>query len=87
MAKFIKQREFDALQAKSDEIKKEYGINSLKDEIEYAMSQPGTPVLEKLIVIPDEDWKDEYEDGLDWNGALELIRDADCRGSGELQPR
>jgi len=76
MAKFIKQSEFDALQAKSDEIKKEHGINSLKDEIEYAMSQPGFPLVETLIVVPDDEW-DETHEGLNWGAAMGILRSDD----------
>ena len=73
MAKFIKQSDFDALQARSDEIKKELGINSLEDEMEYAMSQPGFPLIETLITVPDDEW-DKTHEGLDWPAAMKILR-------------
>jgi len=73
VAKFIKQSEFDALRAKSDEIKKEHCINSLKDEIEYAMTQPGFPLVETLIIIPDDEW-DKTREVLNWGAAMGILR-------------
>ena len=75
MGKFIKQSEFYALQAKSDEIKKERGIKSLKDEIEYALSQPGF-YIEKLIIVPDDEWDNKTHEELDWGAAvMEIVED------------
>ena len=74
MAKFIKQSEFDALQTKSDEIKKEHGIKSLKDDIEYAMSQRGFPLVETLIIVPDDEWDNKTHEDLDWRAAMGILR-------------